>query len=506
MQKVLVVEDSKLFTQIVRRGVEGRLGYHMLHAATLAEARVLLAEHAQSILIALLDLHLPDAANGEIIDVVAAYKIPSVVFTGSFSDELREFVLSKHAVDYITKDSPGNFDLVLDLVSRINRNCDTSILVVDDSKVSRHYIQDLLTLHRFTVLQANGGDEALALVEAHPELALAIVDYNMPGMNGVELCRKIRAKRGRHDLVVIGVSAYGNNVVSAQFMKNGANDYLNKPFVPEEFFCRLYQNLDQVERIGALQRAEKQLRETAAAAQAANDAKTSVITHLSHELNSPLNAVMGFAQLLLSEHSPLAEREKSMVGNILKAGILMRDLITDILDIARVESGHVELQESPLDLSILASEIVAMMGPAAIDGGIRLHAGPPAAELRINADPKRLRQVLVNLLSNAIKFTPSGGEVSLEITVDPLSRLKVAVRDTGCGMDPAGIATALLPFGQLGPQHQRAKGLGLGLPLAKSLVELHQGEFSVDSALGQGTTVSFTLPAERLLHRAQTLP
>lgn len=502
MHKVLVVEDSRLFTQIVRRGIEGQLGYQMLHAATVAEARVILAEHGNSILIALLDLHLPDAANGEIIDVVAPYKIPSVVFTGSFSDELREFVLSKHAIDYITKDGPGNFDLVLDLVQRISRNQNTTILVVDDSRVSRHYIHDLLTLHRFTVLQASCGDEALALCDAHPEINLAIVDYNMPGMNGVQLCRKIRTKRSRHDLVIIGVSAYGNNVVSAQFMKSGANDYLNKPFVPEEFFCRLYQNLDQIERIGALQEAEVQLRDIAAKAQAANDAKTSVITHLSHELCSPLNAVMGFAQLLTSPHSPLAEREHAMVGNILKAGEMMHGLITDILDIARIESGHVTLEEIPVCLPTLATEIIQMMGPAAGDQGVHLHAPANGGEMEVYGDARRLRQVLINLLTNAIKFTPPGGAVHLAIGVDPQTRPILEVRDTGCGMDAAGIATALQPFGQVGSVRDRAKGLGLGLPLAKSLVELHQGNLMVNSQPGQGTTITVTLPAERLLRQA----
>lgn len=495
MHTVLVVEDSKFFTEIVRRGVEDRLGYRMLHAASLAEAKELLAKHAEAILIALLDLHLPDAENGEVIDAVAPYKIPTIVFTGSFSDELREFVLSKNAVDYITKDGPGNFDLVLDLVGRISRNRDTSILVVDDSRVSRRYMRDLLELHRFTVIEACGGDEALAAVEAHPELRMVIVDYNMPGMNGVELCRKIRARRGRHDLVVIGVSAYGNNVVSAQFMKNGANDYLNKPFVPEEFFCRLYQNLDQVERIRALAAAEQ-------AAKAANDAKTSVITHLSHELNSPLNAVMGFAQLLTSETSPLAEREKYMVGNILKAGTLMRDLVNDILDIARVESGHMTLEEGPLCLPTLAAEIVAMMQPAAQDQGVRLNVQTPPA-VAVRGDGRRLRQVLVNLLANAIKFTPAGGEVRLAVGLDDQARPVVRVQDTGCGMDAAGIAVALLPFGQVGSNRDRAKGLGLGLPLAKSLVELHGGEFNIASQPGAGTTVTIALPPERLLHRAQ---
>ena len=270
---VFVAEDSRFFLSVVRWGVVDRLGFDMISATTLAEARTILAERGKDIYVALLDLNLPDAPHGEVIDEVAKHHIPSIVFTGTFTDEVREFILAKGVVDYIAKDTPNGIETVLDLIQRLGRNGQTGILVVDDSRVTRQLLRKHLALHRFRIVEAVDGPSALEALDENPDLTMAIVDYNMPGMNGCELTRRIRAKRGRDSFVVIGLSAYGNKVVSANFMKSGANDYLNKPFEPEEFFCRVYQNLSQIERIAALRENEVLLTAAAEDAKAASAAR-----------------------------------------------------------------------------------------------------------------------------------------------------------------------------------------------------------------------------------------
>ncbi len=254
MMKVLVVEDSKFFASVIRKAIEERLGYPIILAASRAEAKAALKEHEGKFFAALVDLHLPDSNEGEVIDDVAAYKIPAIVFTGSFNDELRELVLSKNVVDYVTKSNPGNMDHVLSMLRRLATNATIRVLVVDDSKTSRFAFSRLLSAHNFTILEASSGEEALKVIAANPDIRLAMVDYHMEGMDGCQLTELIRKTHPRDKMVIIGVSAYGNNILSARFMKGGASDFINKPFIPEELFCRIYQNLDFIEQIDSLTR------------------------------------------------------------------------------------------------------------------------------------------------------------------------------------------------------------------------------------------------------------
>lgn len=254
MMKVLVVEDSKFFASVIRKAIEERLGYPIILAASRAEAKAALKEHEGNFFAALVDLHLPDSNEGEVIDDVAAYKIPAIVFTGSFNDELRELVLSKNVVDYVTKSNPANMDHVLSMLRRLATNATIRVLVVDDSKTSRIAFSRLLSAHNFTVLEASSGEEALKVIAANPDIRLAMVDYHMEGMDGCQLTELIRKTHPRDKMVIIGVSAYGNNILSARFMKGGASDFINKPFIPEELFCRIYQNLDFIEQIDSLTR------------------------------------------------------------------------------------------------------------------------------------------------------------------------------------------------------------------------------------------------------------
>lgn len=495
---VFVAEDSRFFLSVVRWGVVERLGFDMVSASSLAETRKVLAERGAEIYVALLDLNLPDAPNGEVIDEVAKHDIPSIVFTGSFTDEVREFVLAKGVVDYVAKDTPNGVETVLELIHRLGRNGDIGILVVDDSRVTRQLLRRYLALHRFRIVEATDGPSALAALEENPDLKMAIVDYNMPGMNGCELTRRLRAKRDHDSFVIIGLSAYGNKVVSANFMKCGANDYLNKPFEPEEFFCRVYQNLTQIERIAALKVKEAKLERAAAEAEAANAAKTAFLSQMSHELRTPLNAVIGFSQLMLHDKGvPLAPGHARQVQRIHDAGEHLLALVNDALDIARVEAGRADLSDDVFDLADVTESGVDLLDDRAAHGRVTLRriAEQPA---RVRADRRRMSQIVINLLGNAIKFTAAGGTVSLRVGVGDDGRPFLQVTDDGVGMTAEELRTAMEPFGQLGDAAQRAQGAGLGLPLVKALIEAHGGEFTLESEKSAGSVATVRLPPERL--------
>lgn len=489
-KKALVVEDSRFFRQVIKNKIADDLGIESLTASSLAEARAILESSAAEVLVALLDINLPDAPNGEIVDEVARHNIPSIVFTGTFSDEIREFVLSRNVVDYITKDGRENLEIVVDLVRRISLNAVCHILVVDDSRVSRRHVSDLLRLHRFQVSEAANAAEALELLARSPDITLAVIDYHMPDTDGVELTRKIRASYGRHKLVVIGLSAYGNNVVSARFMKAGANDYLNKPFVPEELFCRIYHNLDLVEHISYLRAANHALAK-------ANDEKSRFLGHLNHEICNPLNAILGFTELMLAD-GDATDRNTRYLENIRRASLHMRDLALDALDMARIEAGRLDLDITEVNLGELCDEALGFLAPSIEKAQLAVECRRDAAPT-IFGDHRRLRQVALNLVSNAVKFTPPNGRIVAEAKLDAEGRPFFAIADSGCGMDETGIVKALAPFGQLGDEQSKSLGTGLGLPLSKSLVEHHEGSFAIESQLGAGTTVTATFPRSRLV-------
>ncbi len=178
----------------------------------------------------LLDLNLPDAQHGEIVDFVLGKDIPSIVFTAQFEEEIRAQMLNKKVIDYVLKDSPSTIGYLVSLVHRIKNNMHTKTLVVDDSKSSRKHLVDLLRLQKLQVFEAQSGVEALAMLEKYPDISLVVTDYHMDNMDGLALTHNIRKKFSHEDLAIIGVSSYGNNVISAKFIKHGANDFLNKPF------------------------------------------------------------------------------------------------------------------------------------------------------------------------------------------------------------------------------------------------------------------------------------
>jgi diguanylate cyclase (GGDEF)-like protein len=251
-EHVLIVEDARMFSKILQNRLEDR-GFSVVVAESMAAARKEIDSGDDRFFIALLDLNLPDAPNGEIVDYVTARAIPCIVFTGYFDDELREQMIQKRVVDYVTKEDPSSIDFVIHLVCRIHENQKTRVLVVDDSVTARNYVLDLLAIQQYLLAEAASGEEALEVLAKNPDIKVVLTDYMMPGMDGFELTKKIRLKYGRNQVAIIGMSGYGNNILSAKFIKYGASDFIIKPFLVEEFHCRVSQNVEILTHIRALE-------------------------------------------------------------------------------------------------------------------------------------------------------------------------------------------------------------------------------------------------------------
>jgi diguanylate cyclase (GGDEF)-like protein len=252
MSKVLIVEDSRVLARALSHRITAELAMEADVAGTLDEAETLLRGGASGYAIALLDLTLPDAQGLEVVDLVRSHDVPAIVFTGGYSDELRAKVLERNVIDYVLKDSAGELAYVVGLVGRFLKNAAIEVLVVEDSASSRRYIGNLLRLHNFVVHEAEDGLRALQVLAEHPAVRLVITDYHMPGMDGCELIHRLRRDHTKETLAVIGISGGGGATLSARFLKGGANDFITKPFIDEEFNCRVRQNIEQIEHLAEI--------------------------------------------------------------------------------------------------------------------------------------------------------------------------------------------------------------------------------------------------------------
>lgn len=251
--RILVVDDSKFFTRIVKKAIIDRIGAEVVTAETLAEAKKLLADGTANFHLALVDIILPDSSEGEAVEFLLQKRIPCIVFTSVYSEDLRQMILDWNVIDYVIKDTPSSLSYLMDIVERVHRNRETKILLVDDSKTSRQHVKSLLTGYQCQVVEAETAEQALEVLEKSPDIHLVITDYYMPGMNGVDLVQEIRKTHDREQMAIIGIaSGVSRGALSVQFIKYGANDFLKKPFLPEEFFCRLSQNLRMLDMFSKL--------------------------------------------------------------------------------------------------------------------------------------------------------------------------------------------------------------------------------------------------------------
>jgi signal transduction histidine kinase len=243
------------------------------------------------------------------------------------------------------------------------------------------------------------------------------------------------------------------------------------------------------------------------AAVTSSRSKSEFLANMSHELRTPLNAILGFSEAIkLRIFGPLGDRRyDEYVDHIHGSGSHLLAVINDILDISKIEFGKLTLDEAEFALDAVIRSTLALMRERAQAAGVRIvDAMPPdrlpGGALRVVADERKVKQILLNLLSNALKFTPRGGAVTLSWVVDDVTGIVIEVADTGIGIPADQMAKVLEPFGQVETSlTRRREGSGLGLPLAKALTEIHGGSFAIDSVVAIGTRVRFSLPPSRIV-------
>jgi signal transduction histidine kinase len=246
--------------------------------------------------------------------------------------------------------------------------------------------------------------------------------------------------------------------------------------------------------------------------EAANGAKSRFLANMSHELRTPLNAIIGFSEIMVRNvFGPMANPHyQDYAQDIQNSGTHLLRLVNEILDLAKLEAGKLELMEEPTEVGVLVEQAVSLMRPWADRNRVSFEINLPADLPRVSVDPLKTKQVLINLVSNAVKFTPQGGRIEISAGRDGSGKLTINVSDTGIGISPQDIELVLIPFSRLESRDHFKRALranavgeltstGLGLALSKVVMERHGGTLTIESEVGKGTTVKMRFPAERVL-------
>ncbi len=247
MKGMLVIEDNKAIAKVIEH-IGRSLGFEVTVAHSFSEVKNILVHH-QEFFVATVDYSLPYAYEGQVIPYILKYDIPSIVMTGRVNDKIHQQLLNLPIIDYITKESAQAYHYLQRVLKGQLTNHEVGVLVVDDSLSVRSYVCSLLSRRNFTVYNEPDGTKGLETLRQHEDIKLVITDYEMPGMSGIELILNIRKQYSARDLIIIGYSGLNKSYQSARFIKCGADDYLKKPFCPEEFYCRIFKNIEQLQVI-----------------------------------------------------------------------------------------------------------------------------------------------------------------------------------------------------------------------------------------------------------------
>ena len=372
------------------------------------------------------------------------------------------------------------------------------VLVVDDLEDNRIVLGRRLARRGFSVDEAVGGAEALEQIAARP-FDLVLLDVMMPGLDGFETLTRIRAAHTAAELPVIMVTVRDGAHDVVRALRLGANDYVTKPFDFEVVSARietqvaLKQLIDRSHREQPeLETMVAELRQAVLKAEHAAQAKAEFLANMSHEIRTPLNGMLGLANVLATEAADPSHRDLARI--IADSAVALERLLSDSLDLSRVEAGKLEIRAEPFALADVVRRVVGLFSKAAAAKGLTVETAIDAsAEARVVGDALRLQQILTNLVNNAVKFTERGF-VRVRVSADGLA-YRFEVADSGIGFDPAKADELFGRFEQADSSIAgRFGGSGLGLAISRRLAELMGGALSATAAPGEGATFTLTLP------------
>lgn len=399
-----------------------------------------------------------------------------------------------------------------------------SILIVDDDHGVRIFLEQVLKDAGFNTLRAVGSAhdayEQLGLNDPTviaTGIELILMDINMPGIDGIEACRQIKAKPRLRDIPVIMVTSLTDTATLQAAYAAGAADFMSPSTQVPEMLARINtaleskRDMDQrkIAYINEVEAKNRELENTFIQLEVKNQeleeallAKTQILSTATHELRTPLTSIIGYVERVYSSQNkvgPLNERQEKYLGTALRNARRLKALVDDILDISRIEGWKLEISPVELDLHGEIEDVVNSLRNQITASGIHLSTNLTGAPTRIWGDRLRFSQVMGNLISNACKYSPEGAAVAVTAKSDG-RQVQIDVSDTGFGISKENQAHLFTKFFRADNTNTReAYGTGLGLFITKNLIEAHGGTIWVNSEEGQGSTFSFTWPANALV-------
>lgn len=378
----------------------------------------------------------------------------------------------------------------------MNPDDEKRILIVDDQNLILQAMTLILEPY-YTIVTANNGEEGLLAAHANPPPDLILLDIKMPGIDGYEVCSRLKADQDTRDIPVIFVTALDRKQDEIRGFEVGAVDYVAKPIVQKTLLARVHIHLALEESLQKLKENQKIIEARNAELDEMNQLKNKFIGIAAHDLRNPIVSILGFTEVLLSEEQLSTEDTRRYLGIISAACNKMLDLISDTLDVSVIESGELILNLGIGALADLVNERVQLFEPIATKKNIDI-----VKQLSYLGDswfdPSRIAQVLDNLISNAIKFSPHGTEVS--VTLEEVGDLvMISIKDQGPGVSDKDKLKIFDRFQKLLNKPTAGESsTGLGLAIVKKIVEVHHGTLMVESEPSNGATFSFALPKENI--------
>lgn len=352
----------------------------------------------------------------------------------------------------------------------------------------------------FEITTCLAGGEGVALARTGA-FDCILLDFHLPDMNGLEILSAIANEEGRLPCAVIVVTGQGSETIAVDAMKKGAEDYLVKGTMGgDHLHSAICNAIERVTLRDQLAAARRQLAEQVRIAQEANRAKSAFLADISHELRTPMGAMLGFAELLLvADDTGLSPSQRYRIEMIVRGGRQMMTIIEDLLDVAQIEVGALRVKKELVEVNSLFEEVEPIVAALASERGLTLEVIHPADPAIIWADRARVCQILVNFGSNAVKYNKPRGEVRLRAHTVEGRWLRLTVADTGLGIPDHRQGEVFEMFNRLGADGGTVQGTGIGLAISRRLCELMEGRIGFSSTLGVGSTFWVDLPVARSL-------
>ena len=477
MDKLLVIEDSQSFSAILCSEIESMYAIKTVPAYSREEAEDILKDNKGEFFLATIDLNLPDASGCQAVDLVLGYGVPGVVFTSELNEELRLTLLNKGVSDYVLKQGAYNIDYLIKIVGRLWRNRLLKVLVVNSDDVERRWYRDNLSTQQVQVQCVDSPEEALQAIRHNINIYVVVVDYNVLGTSAYRLVSNIRNDFVDRDIRVIGVSSEDNSS-SVHFLKSGADDFLHRPFPPEELFCLVNRNLDYLEHLQEFKHLSEQ--------------KQKLLGMVAHDVRGPVGSIVTVAKWMADKDVP-PQRQSEFIDLIVKSGNDVLELLNSLLDMTAISTGKVKLNRQEIPLAPLIRDRLAFFDIAANAKGIEISTSLKS-DVEAYIDDKRFSQVIDNLVSNALKFSPPGGHILVE-SCHSGGMSKLVVKDSGAGIPKGEEQYLFSDFSRLSTQPTGGElSTGLGLSICKSLIDAHHGEVYVDQDYQGGAAFVVLVP------------